>query len=617
MKNRKNDSVQPEGVSRRQFLQGGVLAAGIAAFAGAGLTGLTGCGSGSSESPVEGNRTDLSGAEYEVYETDLCIIGGGLAGIQAAMEALNEGKNVIILEKGPHGFGGAAGYSWNQFINFTRDDLPWDKSGDFVLTELTNKKIAKATYENWNHEERNLLLNNARLGNNLFERNFETGEIKPSFDLPVLYGIFGGHPRNMLDSMGSYGLSIFDQTLASDLLVQEGKCVGVMGVHLPTGAFRVIRAKATVCCTGASCWMYGWNTVSAMSINSPDNTGDIDAAAFRHGCALQDSEFFQCDLINMEPKGLAASYQGGIGADSGCCAYICDKNGEFFFQGMDYTTLSKINMTQIIAQRIHDGLGTENGGVYVDFSTPEAVSSMGEMYVRNVELWKEVFGIDVLGSRLEVAPEAYEHGGNPVVDETLMAVDLPGFFHARGGGYCGSAGGSTVNVAARNGAFATKKAAEYCAGVKMPPLDESVVAAEYQRLHELFARNGGKRPQEIRRAIQKACYDACRPLRDVGVMESAIAELERIRKEEMPKMTLGDASKVFNTDWKCGIENYSLLDIAEASAKAALFREETRGHCYRPDFPEADDGNWLVNIIERYNGGDIQCEKTPVVEINS
>ncbi len=622
MESRKQTAGEGTGLSRRAFLEGGALTAGAAALAGMGLASLTGC---SNDGKKQGGTTTSAGGaggsagsgDYEVYETDICIIGGGLAGIQAALEAMDEGKNVIIVEKGPHGFGGVAGYNWDQFINFTRDDLPWDQSGDFVLNELTNKKIAKATYEGWNHEQRNLLLNNSRLDNDLYQRNPETGEIAPLFDIPVLYGIYRGFPRHMLDKLGASGLKILDHTLASDLVVQDGKCTGVMGLHIPTGTFRVVRAKATVCCTGATCWVYGWNTVAPMSINSPDNTGDIDAAAFRHGCALEGSEFFQNDLINIEPTGIAASFVSGIGADSGCCEYICDGEGNYFFKGMDYTTLNKITFTQTIAKHIAEGHGTEHGGVYVDFSSPEAYAAIGETYIRNVELWKDVFGIDVEGMKLECALEAYEHGGNPVTDETLMAEDLPGLFHARGGGYCGSQGGSSVNVAARNGAYASKKAVEYSENVTLPALDAKVVATEYDRLHELFGRSGGKRPQEIRRAIQKACYEACQPARETERMQKGVDELVRIRKEEMPKMTLGDMSKVYNTDWKCAIENYNLLDIAEASAKAALFREETRGHMYRAEFPEQDDANWLVNVRERYNGGDIQCEKSNVVELDS
>lgn len=614
MENRDKETASGQGMSRRSFLQKGALAAGLTALAGSGVASLAGCSNGSTSSASSASE-NVNAGDYEVYNTDLLIIGSGDAGIGAAMEAYSEGQNVIVIDKGEHGFGGATGFNWNQFINFTRDDLAWDKSADFVLNELTNQKIEKASYENWPGDERNLLLRYSQLDNDLYVRDETTGAIKPLLDLPTIYGMFRGFPRHMNDRVHASGMKILDRTLITDLLVQDGVCTGAMGIYLPTGAFRVIRAKAVVDCTGASCWVYGWNTVAPFSINSPDNTGDVDAAAFRHGASLIDAEFFQCDLINIEPSGVAASFVSGIGADSSCCQYICDKDGNYFFEGMDYKSLNKITFTQTIAKCISEGKGTENGGVYVDFSSPEAFKAIGEVYVRNIELWKKVFGIDVEGTKLECALEAYEHGGNPDADENLMSVDIPGYFLARGGSYSGSQGGTSVDVAPRNAALATKGAVKYMKSVKLAALDTKAVATEYDRIHALFSNKGGKRPQEIRREIQKACHQACQPDREADNMQAGITELARIRKDEMPKMTLGDASLVYNTDWKCAIENYNLLDIAEASAKAALMREETRGHNYRPDFPETDDDNWKCNIISHYNKGDIQCEKQDVVTV--
>ncbi|MBR2835350.1 MAG: FAD-binding protein [Coriobacteriales bacterium] len=590
-------------VSRRDLIAGGAAAT-------VGLTAATTLGT-----TTQALADDPQGEriEYDVFDTDICIIGSGLGGVAAAIAAVDAGKNVVVIEKGPHGFGGVAGYNWDQFINFVRDDLPWQESTDFVLNELTNQKIEKNSYEHWMGEDRNLMVRYENMGYGLLNRNPETGEIAPLLDFPTIYGIYRGFSRHQLDTLGDLGVKILDQTIATDVIVQDGICTGVTALHIPTGSMRVIRAKATICCTGASTWLYGWNTVGPKTINSPDNTGDIDAAVFRHGCALEGNEFFQCDLLNYEPTGIACSFQSGIGADSGCCEYICDQDGNYFFRGMDYSTLNKITFTQTIAECIANGGGTENNGVYVDFSSPEAFAAIGETYQRNIELWKQVFGIDVEGTKLEVGLEAYERSGNPVADENLMVEGIAGLFSTRGGGYSGSQGGSTVNISPRNGSYAVSKAVEYIENVSLPALDEEIVKAEYARLHELFEREGGNRPQKVRRMIQNACYEACQPTRTTANMEAGIAELERIRKEEMPKMTLGDKSPVFNTDWKCAIENYNLLDLAEAAAKASLFREETRGHMYRPEFPTQDNENWLCNVHTYYNDGNITCEKADVV----
>lgn len=116
--------------------------------------------------------------------------------------------------------------------------------------------------------------------------------------------------------------------------------------------------------------------------------------------------------------------------------------------------------------------------------------------------------------------------------------------------------------------------------------------------------------------IQRACYQACQPTREKVAMEEAVAELERIRKEDMPKMTLGDATLTYNTDWKAAIEAYNLLDIAEASSRAALMREESRGHSFRPEFPQEDPANWTCNIIAKNEGGQMKLETVPVVELD-
>lgn len=615
-----NDASRKSGVSRRTFLGGAAAALGTLALP-ISLVGASGCtsedaGGGATQS------TDGGQVNYELYDTEILIIGGGLAGSHAALQAYKEGKDVTVVEKANFHFGGACGYNWCNWINFIQTDTAWDESEDFVLNELTNKKIAKATHEAFTVDERNLLLRYAQEGNNLFVRG-EDGEFVPGLDMPdyPLFGVFNGFPRYFTDSVERSGARIFDQTMITDVIVEDGNCIGAVGLYVPTGTIRVFRAKSTISCTGASSWIYGWNTVAPTSINSPDNTGDVDAAAYRRGAALQDSEFFQFDLISMYPTGLAASFVGGIGADNLCCEYICDENENYFFRGMDYSTLDRITFTRTIAKAIHDGGGSPNGGVYVDFSNPEAFAAMGEVYRRNVELWKEVFDVDVSSTKLECALEAYEHGSNPRVDENLMVEGLPGLFCSRGGGVYGAQGGSSVNIAYRDGSYAMMKAIEYANGEgkdKPAQFNFDTVQEEILRLHEMRLRQaGGKRPQEITRMIQKAAYQACQPTRETEAMQEAVTELERIRQEELPKMTLGDASLVYNTDWKAAIECCNLLDIAEASSKAALMREESRGHSYRPEFPEENNEEWLCNIIATNSDGTMVLETVPVVELDS
>ena len=67
---------------------------------------------------------------------------------------------------------------------------------------------------------------------------------------------------------------------------------------------------------------------------------------------------------------------------------------------------------------------------------------------------------------------------------------------------------------------------------------------------------------------------------------------------------------------EAAIEAYNMLDIAEASSKAALMREESRGHSYRPEFPQEDPANWTCNIVARNVNGEMKLETVPVVELD-
>lgn len=151
------------------------------------------------------------------------------------------------------------------------------------------------------------------------------------------------------------------------------------------------------------------------------------------------------------------------------------------------------------------------------------------------------------------------------------------------------------------------------APVSFEDIDWTSVAAEYNRLNEIRTRvvENGLRPHEIRRKIQAAGYRGFTIYRSTEMMEEAIAELERIRKEDMPRQVLADSSTTFNVEWKTAIENYNLLDCAEVSIRASLLREETRGAYLRPEFPERDDENWNCMLACHLEGDEMVFEKRP------
>jgi len=104
------------------------------------------------------------------------------------------------------------------------------------------------------------------------------------------------------------------------------------------------------------------------------------------------------------------------------------------------------------------------------------------------------------------------------------------------------------------------------------------------------------------------------PERDETKLRLAIQEIERMKKQDIDRMTIPPI-RVFNLQWVHAIEVSQMLDVSEMIARAALIREETRGHHVRKDFPEKDDKNWLRHTLIRKEGGKMKLWTEPVEEV--
>jgi succinate dehydrogenase / fumarate reductase flavoprotein subunit len=606
------------GVSRRQFLKGGGILAGAALFVGSGLAGCATDAEQPATEPATGaGSTTAAGAGgttigYSVYDTDILIIGTGFGGMAAAFEANAKGSRVLLVDKGPFEFSGATGMNWDQEVTWP-DAAPSSYEQASFNDILANQKLVKNVWEmvGSDADAWNAALWWVKMGNTTWNR-LPDG----SFENLIAAGmgvnlVQRGFSRHIQDTLKTQPVTVIDNTMITDLFLDNGVCVGAIGYHVLTGEYRVIRAKATIATTGACCQMYGWLDVHPISMNTPDNTSDVDAAAYRHGVSLVSNEFFGVDLISVDPSSLGASFNAGIGADGNHMIYVCDKDGDFFMRETD-----EYDVSRPIRDRILNGKGGDHGGVFIDLTNPESQNpqNLRPCYLRNVTLWKERFDIDVTaaGYRIPVALEAFEHGGSFVIDENC-ASSIPGLYGTRGYGLVKG----HITQQTFVGVYAAMKAIEYAQSVSLDKVDWSAAEAEIGRIDEIRTREigGGIRPFEIRHKLQAAFYQNWEPATDAGKLQAAIDEIERIKNDDLPKQVVADKSVTFNRDWKEAIENYNLIDMTEASLRAALMREESRLTFYRTDFPDADDENWHVNIYCTLKDGSMELSKSEQVTV--
>lgn len=579
-------------LNRRTFL--------TSAFAGAAALAVVGCTPG--KEPESNPQPEQTVQEleytYETINTDVLVLGGGNLAVGAAQTAIAAGRTATIVDKGTFRHSGVSGLSWDYFLDNVLDgqvrgEATW-------RTYLNGKAMLKSIDFVEKFCGHNRFTYQVNMGQTLPDRD-ENGHTLPNYVPTSTQGQF--LRRHMDHLMESPEFNVIDRTMITDLLISDGKCVGAMGIHLPTGMFRIIRANAVIIAAGNCTWFYGWRGVTAYSINTADNTADVPMAAFRHGAGITNSEFAQYDVVTIVPEGLTCSFGAGVCGDAQEPQTIFDKDGNLLFDLEDERIWTdRAYFCRFMGKAIAvDGRGTENGAILV---------SIGDSHVRygnarNIPLL-EKFGYKPREEALEAVPELFEHGGNPWVDENMM-TEIPGLFCAYNFPY------GSVCHNFYHGLYTGHCAAEYAANNthNSSEIDLSGADAEYARLYEIRTKTteDALRPHEVRLKIQAAGYKGMGPYRTKAAMEATIAEIERIRKEDLPRMTVADNSLAFNTEWKDAIENYNLLDILEMSVRASLIREESRDAYLYAEFPDVDDENWACALACYKDNDQMKFEK--------
>ena len=566
-------------IDRRSFFKLGGLTAGAAALTGGMLAGCAPQSQTDMAATGGENETVDAAVPYAVFDTDILVIGAGYGASFAMQEACKAGQNMLVIDKAPYGFGGAFGMNFDIMNTWvpgafyeTEEEVP-------VATKIRNESLYRKTGVQ-NEVELNPDVVCANWGEILSARN-EDGTPFYIYDFPTTRGFEHSMTRHWSDHFRAKDyITVHDRTMITDLIIEGGRCLGAVGLHIPTGEYRVYRAKVTLTATGGCTQFYGWNSTSPTTNNVCDNTADVEMALLRHGGKIANAEFGSYDMMGAFPRSFAASEGSMVGADSVHSGDLMDSEGTYL---KDYPEIAEkeylatqSGVMQAVDVVVRAGKGSESGGVYLDCKE-ESLATMRWMYQRNAQLLKEKFGYDFTAQPTEVVPEMYEHGGEPITDDNAMCVDAEGLFCVRAN--AGSEGGMMNITNRRMGRYAMKKALEYLATYEEPAsVTYEGVAAEIARLEDLRTRtvDDPLRPITVRRNIQHACAEAGRPVRPADVLETAKAELDRIMAEDLPRMACADDSLVQNADWKDAIEVVNLLDIARLTVEASLAREESR-----------------------------------------
>jgi fumarate reductase flavoprotein subunit len=407
----------------------------------------------------------------------------------------------------------------------------------------------------------------------------------------------------------------YDEFFVTRLLVEGGAVRGVAALEIRTGEVWVMLGRAVILTTGGAGKAFPFTT------NGNIKTGDGMALAWRAGVGLKDMEFVQYHPTGLPGTGILITE-----ATRGEGGHLVNREGERFLVTRDYGVGTKAELgprdmiSRAIIQEIEAGRGLEGPyGQYVHLD----LRHLGEEkidaklpFVR--ELGKAYVGVDPVHEPIPVRPVLHYMMGGVDVDID-GACSLPGLY-AAGEAACVSLNGAnrlgsnSLTECLVFGARSGVRAVEYARGCA-----EGAEAAlrrqgeeEAARLDALRGRRkGGEKLSVIRRGLNDAMESGAGVYREEGPTRDACRAIAQL-KGRFADVGLHDASRVFNTELVAALELANLLDVGEAIAHAALARRESRGAHTRRDFPKRDDGQFLHHSVVHFDAAGPRLSTKPV-----
>jgi fumarate reductase flavoprotein subunit len=414
----------------------------------------------------------------------------------------------------------------------------------------------------------------------------------------------------------------YDEWFVTKLLVDDGRCQGLVAIELATGKIQAITAKAVILCTG------GCGKVFPFTTNANIKNGDGMALAYRAGAPLKDMEFVQYHPTGLPFTGIliteAARSEGGWLLNKDGYRYLQDYDlgkpePKPVLRSMELGPRDRLSQAFVKEQEKDRTLEGRYGHyVHLDIRhLGEKIIDKKLPFVR--ELCLKYMNIDPVKEMIPVRPVVhYMMGG--ISTDIRCATPLPGLY-AAGEAACVSINGAnrlgsnSLTEILVFGARAGKAAASFAAKQKEP--SPSILAQahdEQRRLEAKFLRKTGgtERIATLRTEMQETMEDSAGIYRTSTILQKAAEKLQSLQ-ERFQELSLDDHSYTFNTELTAALELSYMLDVAEAIVHSALRRTESRGSHQRTDYPERDDQQFLTHALAyRVEGGPPRIEYVPV-----
>jgi succinate dehydrogenase / fumarate reductase, flavoprotein subunit len=474
----------------------------------------------------------------------------------------------------------------------------------------------------------------------------------------ILQRNFGGHKYPRLAHVGDRtglemirtlqdhgihrGLDVHMEFTVVSLLLDGGRIAGAVGYERERGRFKVFRATAVVLATG------GIGRAYRITSNSWEGTGDGHSLAYHAGADLIDMEFIQFHPTGMiwppSVQGILVTEgvrgEGGVLRNSQGRRFMFDDIPENYRnqtadnpeEGWRYTQgdknarrppelLTRDHVARCIMREVREGRGTPHGGVYLDISwikekIPNAAEHIRKKLPSMYHQFKELAGLDITATPMEVGPTTHYVMGGVRVDADTQMSTIPGLFAA---GECAAGinganrlGGNSLSDLLVFGKRAGEYGAAFAKQQTAPRVDTAQVETAMKRALEPFDRGDtAENPFKIQQDLQNLMQDLVGIVRDGREMQQALIGLQELRVRATKAGVTGH--REYNTGWHTAQDLGNLLTVSEAIARSAIERQESRGGHFRQDYADKDPACAMFNVsVRRGPDGTMQVRRVPI-----